>query len=98
MFVICNEKLLVLFEERDYVRKPVSLKFLVLRRPGIIISPLIAWNEITNKLQQKCDLFGLMLNDVNKIKYNVHEQFSPFGMFCSKDIIPKTGVIALLFV
>jgi hypothetical protein len=38
------------------------------------MDPLIDGNKFTNELQQKCDLFGLMLNDVDKIKYNVHEQ------------------------
>ena len=74
MFVIGNEKIPVLLEEGDNVRKLISFELLVLWRPGIIMSPLIDGTKFKNKLQQECDLFGLLLNDVNKIKYNVHEQ------------------------
>lgn len=78
MFVIGNKKAPVLFEEGDNVRELIGFELLVLWRPGIIMNPLINGNEFTNKLQQECDLFGLLLNDVNKIKYNVHEQLTPF--------------------
>lgn len=78
VFIVGDEKFPVLPEERKDVRKPVDPELLVLRRLGIIMDPLIDGDEFTNKLQQKCDLFGLMLNDVKKIEYNVHEQLNPF--------------------
>ena len=74
MLVVSQEELPVLFEERDDGRKFVDLELLVLGRLGIIMDPLRDGYEFTDKLQQKCDLFGLMLNDVKKIEYNVHEQ------------------------
>ena len=43
------------------------------------MDPLTSGDEFTDKLQQKCDLFGLMLNNVKKIEYNVHEQLNPFA-------------------
>ena len=92
VFVVCDEELPVLFEERDDERKLVDPELLVLRRSGIIMDPLVDGDEFTDKLQQKCDLFGLMLNDVKKIEYNVHEQLDPFeGEFCSKNIVPEKG-------
>ena len=63
------------------------------------MDPLIDGDEFTDELQQKCDLFGLMLNDVKKIEYNVHEQLILSKvMFCRKNIVPKKGVIALFCV
>ena len=79
MPVVSQEELPVLFEERDDGRKLVDLELLVLWRFGIIMDPLRDGYEFTDKLQQKCDLFGLMLNDVKKIEYNVHEQLNPFA-------------------
>ena len=78
VFIVGDEEFPVLLEERKDMRKPVDPELLVLRRPGIIMDPLIDGDEFTDKLQQKCDLFGLMLNNVKKIEYNVHEQLNPF--------------------
>ena len=78
MLVIGCEESPILLEERDNVRKLIGFELLVLWRPGIIMIPLINGNEFTDKLQQKCDLFGLMLNNVKKIELNVHEQLDPF--------------------
>ena len=69
-----------MLEGWDDMGKFISLKFLILRRFRIIMYPLIDGNVFTNKIQQECNLFRLLLNDVNKIKYNVHEQFPFFGM------------------
>jgi hypothetical protein len=74
VFIVSDQEFPVLFEEWENMWKPVDLEFLVFRRLGIIMDPLRDGNEFTNKLQQKCDLFGLMLNNVKKIEYNVHEQ------------------------
>ena len=99
VFIVGDEKFPVLPEKRKDVRKPVDPELLVLRRLGIIMDPLIDGDEFTNKLQQKCDLFGLMLNDVKKMEYNVHEQLILSRIrFCRKNIVPKKGVIALFFV
>lgn len=98
VFVVGDQEFPVLFEEGEDVRKPVDPELLVLRRFGIIMDPLTDGYEFTDKLQQKCDLFGLMLNDVKKIEYNVHEQLDPFTYgFCGKNIVPEKGVIALFF-
>ena len=63
------------------------------------MDPLRDGNKFTNELQQKCDLIGLMLNNVNKIKYNVHEQLilSCTG-FVVRILYQEKGVIALFFV
>lgn len=99
VFIVCDEELPVLFEEGNDERELIDFELLILGRFGIIMDPLIDGDEFTDKLQQKCDLFGLMLNNVKKIEYNVHEQLDPFeGLFCSKNIVPEKGVIALFFV
>lgn len=46
------------------------------------MDPLINGDESTDELQQICDLFRLMLNDIQKIEYNVHEQLNPFLENC----------------
>jgi len=98
VFIVCDEELPVLFEEGNDERELIDFELLILGRFGIIMDPLIDGDEFTDKLQQKCDLFGLMLNNVKKIEYNVHEQLDPFeGLFCSKNIVPEKGVIALSF-
>ncbi len=100
VFIVGNKELPVLFEERENVRKLIDFELLVLRRFGIIMYPLTDGYVFTDKLQQKCDLFRLLLNDVKKIAYNVHEQLNPFledGLL-GKNIVPKKGVIALFFV
>ena len=100
VFIVGNKELPVLFEERENVRKLIDFELLVLRRFGIIMNPLTDGYEFTDKLQQKSDLFRLLLNDVKKIAYNVHEQLNPFledGLL-GKNIVPKKGVIALFFV
>jgi len=62
------------------------------------MDPLRDGDEFTDKLQQKCDLFGLMLNDVKKMEYNIHEQLILSRIrFCRKNIVPEKGVIALSF-
>lgn len=97
--IVGDQESPVLFEERENVRKSVDLELLVLRRLGIIMDPLRDGYEFTDKLQQKCDLFGLMLNNVKKIEHNVHEQLILSCMrFCGKNIVPEKGVIALFFV
>lgn len=63
------------------------------------MDPLIDGYEFTDEFQKKCDLFGLMLNDVKKIEYNVHEQLDPFLYgFCGRNIVPEKGVIALFYI
>ena len=99
VFIVSDQEFPVLFEEWENMWKPVDLEFLVLRRLGVIMDPLGDGYEFTDKLQQKCDLFGLMLNDVKKMEYNVHEQLILSKVvFCRKNIVPKKGVIALFFV
>ena len=99
VFIVGDQEFPVLFEERENSRKLIDLELLVLRRLGVIMDPLRDGYEFTDKLQQKCDLFGLMLNDVKKIEYNVHEQLILSQvMFSSKNIVPEKGVIALFFV
>jgi hypothetical protein len=98
MLVVCQEELPVLLEKVDDGRELIDPELLILGRLGIVMDPLIDGYEFTDKLQQKCDLFGLMLNDVKKIEYNVHEQLNPFLYgFCSRNIVPEKGVIALFF-
>lgn len=75
MFVVTYEETPVLFEKRYDVGELVDLELLIFRRTGIVVDPLFCGNEFADKFQQKYDLFGLLLNDVDKIKYNVHEQF-----------------------
>lgn len=56
------------------------------------MSPLRDGDEFADKFQQKYDLFGLMLNDIKKMEYNVHEQLNPFLYgFCGKNIVPRKG-------
>ena len=99
VFEVSDEELPVLFEEGDDERELIDLELLVLRRFGIIMDPLRDGDEFTDKLQQKCDLFGLMLNDVKKMEYNIHEQLILSRIrFCRKNIVPEKGVIALFFV
>ena len=63
------------------------------------MDPLRYGYELTDKLQQKCDLFGFMLNDDKQMEYNVHEQLilSCTG-FVAKALYQKKGVIALFYV
>ena len=99
VFEVSDQEFPVLFEEGDDERELIDLELLVLRRFGIIMDPLRDGYEFTDKLQQKCDLFGLMLNDVKKMEYNVHEQLILSRIrFCRKNIVPEKGVIALFFV
>ena len=99
VFEVSDQEFPVLFEEGDDERELIDLELLVLRRFGIIMDPLRDGYEFTDKLQQKCDLFGLMLNNVKKMEYNVHEQLILSKVvFCRKNIVPKKGVIALFFV
>ena len=99
VFIVGNEEFPVLLEEGDDSREFIDLELLVFKRFGIIMNPLRDGYEFTDKLQQKCDLFGLMLNNVKKIEYNVHEQLILSCMrFCGKNIVPEKGVIALFFV
>ena len=99
VFEVSDQESPVLFEEGDDERELIDLELLVLRRFGIIMDPLRDGYEFTDKLQQKCDLFGLMLNNVKKMEYNVHEQLILSCMrFCGKNIVPEKGVIALFFV
>ena len=51
VFVVSDEETLVLLEERDDSWKFIYLEFLVLRRLGIIMEPLIDGYELTDKLQ-----------------------------------------------
>ena len=78
-------------------RRFVNLIFLVLRRVGVIKGPLPERYISADKRDQPAVLLIELIAQLNKILYNVHEQYNSFlgNVVLVDDIIPEKGGIAL---